>query len=74
MFKPEDITEDMIFGNEIVTGGDTQELDALAAADDQNNQTTDELNEPSLQRATSVEHKKGEDERIHLFTVTDRNR
>ena len=25
MFKPEDITEDMIFGNDIVTGGDGAE-------------------------------------------------
>lgn len=46
MFKPEDITEDMIFGNDIVTGGDenvqvadTQE----AAVDDQNNQTNADL-------------------------------
>ena len=67
----------MIFGNDIVTGGEenVQEADTQeAAVDDQNNQANAELDEPSLSKANSVEHKPGEKERIHFITVTDRNR
>lgn len=71
-FKPEDITEDMIFSSDIVVGGEPDYQDA------DNHQQADSSagkEEPSLARAVSVEHKEdGGNERIHFFNVTDRNR